>query len=472
MIFIQLQSWAQKKGKKNENKLNPEIEAKVNTEFIKGVVKLAQGYPEEALQSFEEVLKIVPNHTASIYNIARIYTEKKDYARALPFAQKVIKADPHNLWYYLLLVSIQENQGLYPQAAQTLEKAIKKFPKELDLRMQLAEVFIKQKKFNAAIAQLDSIEYRSGINEVCSYRKKDIYLNELGKPEKAIEEIRRLINASAENRKYYYDMYLLYRNLGRSDEAIQTLQEVYQKYPYDSWIVFNLSEYYRQLGKYAELEKLMEKAMNDPNFPVDGRVQYIYQMVNMHPDRMARAKQMTVELVKQYPKSSSPVSLLAYLYAINNQSDSSRFFYKKATILEPSNQYSWEQLLNKDYELGKSNELVEDAEAALEVFPDHPSFIYFSGLGHYQTKNYKMAVQRFEKYLKHASGLDARNESLVLSHLGDCYHYLALYEKSDANFKKALERDPNNALALNNYAYFLALRKERLEEAMLLVNRA
>ncbi|MCS6905751.1 MAG: tetratricopeptide repeat protein, partial [Bacteroidia bacterium] len=148
------------------------------------------------------------------------------------------------------------------------------------------------------------------------------------------------------------------------------------------------------------------------------------------------------------------------------------FFYKRATILEPSNQYLWEQLLNKDYELGKSNELVEDAEAALEVFPDHPSFIYFSGLGHYQTKNYKMAVQRFEKYLKHASGLDVRNESLVLSHLGDCYHYLTLYEKSDANFKKAIERDPNNALALNNYAYFLALRKERLEEAMLLVNRA
>jgi tetratricopeptide (TPR) repeat protein len=464
--------YAQKKEKKSNSKIKPEIELKLKTEFIKGAVKLAQNYPDEALQAFEEVLNIVPGHTASLYNIAKIYTEKKDYTRALAYAEKALKADPSNIWYYLLVANIQENQGLYSQAAQTLEKAIKKFHKELDLKMQLAEIFIKQKKYNAAIAQLDSIEYRSGVNEICSYKKKDIYLNNLNNPAKAVEELRRLINASSETRRYYYDLYIIYRNLGQNDKAVQVLEEVYQKYPYDSWIVFNLIEHYKQLGRAAEADKLMEKAMADPSFPVDGRVQYIYRMVSMQPQKIPQAKLMALDLVKQYPTSSYPLSLLAYLYTLNHQSDSARFYYKKATFLEPTNQALWEQLLNKDYELGKSKELMEDAEAALEVFPDNPSFMYFAGLGYYQQKNYKQAIQRFEKYLKYVSGIDARNESLVFSHLGDCFHYLGNYEKSDANFKKALERDPNNTLALNNYAYFLSIRRERLEEAMALVNRA
>jgi tetratricopeptide (TPR) repeat protein len=464
--------YAQKKDKKSSSKIKPENEPKLKAEFIKGAVKLAQNYPDEALQAFEEVLKIAPGHTASLYNIAKIYAEKKDYARALPYAEKALKADPNNIWYYLLVAAIQDNQGLYGQAAQTLEKAIKKFYKELDLKMQLAEIFIKQKKYNAAIAQLDSIEYRSGVNETCSYKKKDIYLNELSNPAKAIEELRKLINASAETRRYYYDVYIIYRNLGQNDKAIQILEEVYQKYPYDSWIVFNLIEHYKQLGKVAEADKLMEKAMADPSFPVDGRVQYIYRMVSMQPEKMPQAKVMSFDLAKQYPTSSYPLSLLAYLYTLSHQADSARFYYKKATYLEPTNQALWEQLLNKDYELGKNSELVQDAEAALEVFPDNPGFMYFAGLGYYQQKNYKQAIQRFEKYLKYVSGVDSRNESLVLSHLGDCYYYLGNYEKSDANFKKAFEKDPNNTLALNNYAYFLSIRQERLEEAILLVNKA
>jgi Tfp pilus assembly protein PilF len=51
------------------------------------------------------------------------------------------------------------------------------------------------------------------------------------------------------------------------------------------------------------------------------------------------------------------------------------------------------------------------------------------------------------------------------SNLGDVYNNLKEYEKSDKEFDKALELDPNNASVLNNYAYYLSLRKENLEKA-------
>ena len=49
--------------------------------------------------------------------------------------------------------------------------------------------------------------------------------------------------------------------------------------------------------------------------------------------------------------------------------------------------------------------------------------------------------------------------------LGDAYHELKEYAKSDAAYEAALVFDANNAQALNNYSYFLSVRGEKLDRA-------
>ena len=39
------------------------------------------------------------------------------------------------------------------------------------------------------------------------------------------------------------------------------------------------------------------------------------------------------------------------------------------------------------------------------------------------------------------------------------------YEKSDKAFEDALKIDPDNSVVLNNYAYYLSIRKDKLEKA-------
>src|SRR5690606_32580031 len=45
---------------------------------------------------------------------------------------------------------------------------------------------------------------------------------------------------------------------------------------------------------------------------------------------------------------------------------------------------------------------------------------------------------------------------------GDVYHGLQMYAESDVAYEEAIALDSTNAYALNNYAYYLALRKEKL----------
>ncbi len=51
------------------------------------------------------------------------------------------------------------------------------------------------------------------------------------------------------------------------------------------------------------------------------------------------------------------------------------------------------------------------------------------------------------------------------SRLGDTYHELKNHAESDKYYEKALALDPKNAFVLNNYSYYLSLRKENLEKA-------
>ncbi|MCC7051403.1 MAG: tetratricopeptide repeat protein, partial [Bacteroidia bacterium] len=51
------------------------------------------------------------------------------------------------------------------------------------------------------------------------------------------------------------------------------------------------------------------------------------------------------------------------------------------------------------------------------------------------------------------------------SYLGDSYHAVKDYTNSDKSYDEALKLDPQNIYVLNNYAYYLSLRGDKLEQA-------
>jgi Tfp pilus assembly protein PilF len=55
--------------------------------------------------------------------------------------------------------------------------------------------------------------------------------------------------------------------------------------------------------------------------------------------------------------------------------------------------------------------------------------------------------------------------------LGDAYNSTRQYLKSDKAYEDALAINPNNDFVLNNYSYFLSLRKEKLDVAEVMAGR-
>src|SRR5690606_32549692 len=56
-------------------------------------------------------------------------------------------------------------------------------------------------------------------------------------------------------------------------------------------------------------------------------------------------------------------------------------------------------------------------------------------------------------------------QSLIYATLGDLYHKLEMADVSDVAYEEAIKLDSTNVTAMNNYAYYLAERNEKLDLA-------
>ena len=105
-----------------------------------------------------------------------------------------------------------------------------------------------------------------------------------------------------------------------------------------------------------------------------------------------------------------------------------------------------------------------DGEKALELFPNQAGICWFLGTAYLVEKDYESAVEVLEQGKK-LSGVNEELKSYFNAQLGDTYNNLKNYKKSDESYEAALAYNPDNDHVLNNYSYFLSLRKEKLDLA-------
>ena len=125
----------------------------------------------------------------------------------------------------------------------------------------------------------------------------------------------------------------------------------------------------------------------------------------------------------------------------------------------------WQQLLIICFDLKEYELVVSYAQKAMELFPSQPISYLLSGMSYIQTKSYDNAIT----VLNTGKIMVFENNELLAqfySSLGDTYHAQKNHKMSDESYDKSLELSPLNTYVLNNYSYYLSLRKENLDKAL------
>lgn len=441
----------------------------VTTLYFDAATLQAQNEYALAAEKYRELLALDKDNHAAAYNLALVLREEGQLAEALPYARKSVEEHQENFWYYILLADLQKQNDQLPKAIKTMEDATDRFPKEVDLKLRLSDLYVMNEDYEKVLELFEAIERRTGENEVIAQQRKRIYML-MDKPERAAEELRQLIRENPGNNEYYYQLHDLYISTKQPDKAIQVLEELYKVDPRDGKVIFKLVNHYQQTGQQAKAKEMMNSAFESPQVPLEAKVQFLLKLM-LEQDTQAesdRIQQLIYQLYTSDPDNAMLLTLMGDRAMAMQQPDSARFFFRKALDKDQLNRQVWEQLIQTDLRIDSMQALKNDTEEALIIYPNHLQFNYYNGLANYQLGAYEDAVRPLEKALKLAREDNAYKAQLHTL-LGDVHNQLDDLEQAMEHYEQALMLDPGNVLAMNNFAYFLAVRDTNLDRALELI---
>jgi tetratricopeptide (TPR) repeat protein len=200
--------------------------------------------------------------------------------------------------------------------------------------------------------------------------------------------------------------------------------------------------------------------------PLQDKLDITVGYLGMLPNQQLEPKlfQLTDSLLKAHPTRSDVFAMRGDLLMELDQKSQARQFYHQALERNEGNFILWQNILSIGLELGRYDSVAKESEQALALFPNQAVLYYFAGTANLSINKYDRAIRNLEQGLR----LSRNNPDLAKifnTHLGDAYNSAKKYSQSNAAYDAVLAADPHNAYVLNNYSYYLALRKENLDLA-------
>ncbi len=444
--------------------LPPEI--KLKSYFIDGCREKIKGNVEIAENLFKECLKIEPNNPAVNYELANIYRFTGLYGQALKCAKIAALSNTKNEWYNLLYIECLHNKRMYAEAISRYEAMIDASPYRSDFYQGLAAECAYAGKPDKAIQVYNRLEEKVGTDPEITIHKVGFY-KQLKKWSEAESELKKLIIADPNESRYYTLLAELYQDEGQPQKAMDTYNEILKTEPDNPYVHLALADYYRQQKKDEEFYKEMKLAFKSPELDIDNKVKILVSYYNITEQKnkyLDQAYELCKLLVDSNPNEPKAHSVYAdFLYRDKKIREASVELIKVLDF-DKSKFAIWNQLMVCESDLNENDSLIKHSAEAMDLFPNQPVTYFFNGVGYMRLKQYQKAI----KPLKEGKQFVYENVPLQVqfsSNLAEVYHNLKEYEKSDREFEEAIASDPDNGLVLNNYAYYLSLRKQKLDVA-------
>jgi tetratricopeptide (TPR) repeat protein len=430
----------------------------------------------KALLYYQRTLEITPENATIHYKIAEVLSrsnKQDDLMRASLSIEQALKLEKKNKYFYLLAANIYNSLTRFDKAAQAYETMISEIKGTEEYLYELAAVYQYGNKFDDAIKAYNRAESALGITEISSIQKQRIYL-EQGKTKEALAEGEKLINNFPGEERYIMGFAEILSEKGLRAEAIQYLEKFIAQHDDAGNARMLLAGYYRENNLEEKARPLLLAIFDDASVELASKL-IILGTYNAElnqrkakntpdPDKESFALSLFQKLEKNNPNDPNVHIVGGDLYLSTGKNREAQKEYLSAIELGEVNFEVWENLLFLETQLEQFDQVIQHSDQALEIFPNQRMIFYFNGYAHLRKRHYQEAIAALDQS-KRLSASTPSFVSDINALLGDAYNALKDYEKSDKAYDEALVFNPNNSSVLNNYSYFLAVRKANLEKA-------
>ncbi|MFM8958824.1 MAG: tetratricopeptide repeat protein [Bacteroidota bacterium] len=443
--------------------------------FFEGTAAKSIGQWDKAEQGFMRALSIDPSNATCAYEAARMALQSGDVRRALEHSRKAVALNPLNPWFLKLLAQLEQNNALNQEAIKTL-KYLTTFGEEhaLEAWENMGMIHLQLQEYPKALQCYQEIEKIVGPQAEILEQKKTLYVL-MNRKELAVKEMQRLIALYPDELTYKLSLVQMHSEWGQYAQALSLIEEALQGNGPGNLprLYLAASELLYALRQPEDAEKRFIDALETKGLGSEELLQGMFRMLERQGENQASREAWLRRALKAYPQVSLLYALLGESLMKQDRGQDAAEQYRMALSLPSvSVEYViWQQYQSCLLSLQLMDSLEAVSRRGLDLYPSQGANYFFLGISLQQNRKEDEAATTLRSgltYIADQPELEAQFHIM----LGDIEHRRANHAESDRCYGKALRLQPDNSLVLNNFAYYLSLRRENLDSALAMSLRA
>ncbi|MCM1348673.1 MAG: tetratricopeptide repeat protein [Firmicutes bacterium] len=399
------------------------------------------------------------------------------FQRGLNYLRDYVQDNPNDFYSALNYVTLLSQYGNDPDEA--LEAWRKLYENNLD-RIEVGGMYAEALTRTADTANVlkaidiyNDIDRIQGENATVATRKMRLY-GALGDTVSVLRVMRELLESSPTSAAYASLAGNLFMELNMRDSALTYYNKAVDLAPTSGIARYQRASYYEAIGDSTKYDAEVFQALTMPDLDIEPKLEILYGYVSkLYSDSIhqPRIESMFQSLVSQYPHDDKVRNLYAdYLITIGHYAPAAEQL-SYALDSDPSDVKRWNVLASLYFYDNEYDRAMEAVERALKYHPKASNLYSLASSVLVQKHENDSALLYLKKGISITDSTDTDELSTLYCAMGDVFSNDSNPDSAYRVYELSLQYNPENTLALNNFAYMLACQDKELERAHTMIKR-
>jgi len=231
-----------------------------------GMILLDEGRLDEAIEQFQEILRMEPGNTAARADLGLVFMKKGSIPEAIQQYEEALRLQPDSVGAHCNLGSALLQADRFPEAAEQYESALKLDPDNVTVLANLGYILDQEGKPAEAISRYErALQIKP--DDALTHNNLGNTLGHVGRIPEAIEHYELSLKGDPENAETHANLGIVLLHAGRLDEAIEHFKAAVKIKPDFATAYNNLGFALMRKGHLSEAIEPFEKAISsNPNY--------------------------------------------------------------------------------------------------------------------------------------------------------------------------------------------------------------
>ena len=446
----------------------------------------------EAMRLYREALAIDGNYAPALFQVAQ-QTLRTQPQQALEYARKAYESDTTNRWYATVYGQSLLINNKSDEALDIYRRLMRIDKGNADHYRIVAILYQQRQQPYTAISVLDSADMRFGTIPLLANMKRSLLIS-TGQMDRAINEAEQIVEAAPYEQTNLITLGDTYLSAGKDSLAGVSYRRALE---IDSTSVQALGAYAdycsgrKDMRGYLATLRLLYA---QPEFPLERKLELFEHLTadrKFYGEHYFALGALASTMALHYPSDKRAIDVYGDHLIAGGEIDAALHLFKLHLEDEPPQLDYYMAVIDMEEYLGHADSVDYYVQRAMERFPDDHTFTIRKANRQYVRGDLHGSIESFEQALEMVQSDSLRGQ--IWGYIGDTYNAIkerVESEKIDTTgykmrlsakkaqkkcfqaYERSLSLYADNAMVLNNYAYFLSVRGEQLERARTMSERA